>query len=65
MDSVRHAFEWFHASMVRYLMIVYLLSVSAAAASAEPPRALSDAVQSYIYQYMTDIVSDETFRFSL
>jgi hypothetical protein len=65
MDSERRAFERFRASMARCLIIVYALSVSAMAASAEPPRALSDAVQRYIYQNITDVVYDETFRFAL
>src|ERR1700676_2125153 len=66
MDSVRRAsFEGFCASMARYLAVVFVLSVSATAASAEPPRALSDAVQSYIYQHITDVMYDKTFRFAL
>jgi hypothetical protein len=51
--------------MMRYFVIVYLLSVSAAAAAAEPPRALSDEVQSYILQYVTDVAYDDPFRFAL
>jgi hypothetical protein len=65
MDSERRSFEGIRTSKARYLIIVCALSVSAMAANAEPPRALSDAVQSYIYQHITDVVYDETFRFAL
>jgi hypothetical protein len=51
--------------MVRCLLIVQVLSVSARAADAGPSRALTEAVHSYIYQNITDVVSDETFRFAL
>lgn len=65
MDFVRCVFEGICARMLRYSVIVCVLSVSAVAADAEPPPALSDAVQSYIYRYITDVVHDETFRFAL
>ncbi len=51
--------------MLRYLLIAYVLSLPATAASAEPPRALSDAVEKYVYQNITDVASEESFRFAL
>ena len=51
--------------MLRFLMIGYALSVSAVAVGAEPPRAISDAVQKYIYLNVTDVEHEETFRFAL
>ncbi|MGA2191318.1 MAG: hypothetical protein ABSH33_22615 [Steroidobacteraceae bacterium] len=65
MDSEHLAYEGFRASMARCLIFVFALSISATAGSAEPPRALSDAVRNYIYQNITDVVYDETFRFAL
>jgi hypothetical protein len=51
--------------MVRCLLLVQVLCVSVRAAGAGPPRALTEAVHSHIYQNITDVVWDETFRFAL
>jgi hypothetical protein len=47
------------------MLVMSVLSISVAAGAAEPPRALSEAVHSYVYQYITDVEYDETFRFAL
>jgi hypothetical protein len=66
MDCVRHAsFKGLCASLVRYLAAVYALSVSASAASAEPPPALSDAIRKYMYQFVSDVPDNSPFRFAL
>jgi hypothetical protein len=66
MDCVRRAsFEGFCVSVARFAAVVYMFSISATAASAEPPRALSDAVKNYIYENITDVEYDETFRFAI
>jgi hypothetical protein len=65
MNSARLWIRKFCSSMARCLLILHALSVSAMAADAEPPSGLTEAVHSYIYQNITDVVSDETFRFAL
>jgi hypothetical protein len=65
MDCGPRAYKGFRASIARNLIGAYAFSVSAMAASAEPPPALSDAVKTYIYQYVTDVAYDEKFRFAL
>jgi hypothetical protein len=47
------------------IFVIFVMSFSVAAAAAEPPQALSDAVHSYIYKYITDVEYDESFRFAL
>jgi hypothetical protein len=57
--------ERWRASVLSYLVAACVLSGSAAAASAEPPRALTDAIQRYTYAFVTDLVDGSPFRFAL
>jgi hypothetical protein len=52
-------------SLAHGLATAIVMGVWSPPALAAPPPALSDAVRKYIYQYVTDVVSDEPFRFAL
>jgi hypothetical protein len=53
------------SSIALCLLIVQVLCITARAADAVPPRVLTETVHNYIYRNITDVVSDETFRFAL
>ena len=66
MKLLRHAsFNGFHAVLTCYLAIAFLLGFAPIAASAEPPPALTEALNKYIYQHITGVAYDDPFRFAL
>ncbi len=58
-------FKEFHATWACYFAVACLGFASVAARAEPPPAQLTEALNKYIYQHITDVVYNDPFRFAL
>jgi hypothetical protein len=52
-------------ALTRFGSMCILLGFSSIAVSAEPPPALSEALNKYTYEHITDVAYNDPYRFAL
>ncbi len=65
MKTLCHASSNQSRALMRFALTVILVELSSIAASAEPPPALSEALNKYIYEHITDVAYNDPYRFAL